>query len=116
MEAHLISQLVDETFSEDLTETNLISGKYYSAINSYRFIINGQVIDFPENWLFFSQIGSNVLPLEKWILGEFNEKEDPLHLIQCFEGVYERMTFFIRGEKLYLELIPKQVSDNALSA
>jgi len=114
MEAKLISQLVDETFDEQIDQPDHIIGNYLSSIHSYRFIINGQTYDFPESWSFFANIGTNVLPLEKWILAEFDSNNDPLHLIKCFQGVYEKMVFFVKSERLYLELVSKQENDNAL--
>jgi len=114
MEAKLLTQLVDETFENQSQSTDIIDGSYHSSIHCYRFNINGENWDFPETWSFFSKIGTNVLPLEKWVLAEFDNDNDPLHLIKCFKGSYKKIVFFVKSERLYLELKPNQESDNTL--
>ena len=108
MEAKFISHLVEETLEDQTTDQdtfdNVITGNYLPEINCYRFIIDEVTWDFPETWSFFSQIGTNVLPLEKWILAEFDKDNDSLSLIQCLKGTYAKMTFFVKSEQLYLEL------------
>ena len=109
MEANLITQLVDETFEaqESTTENvgTLIKGQYLEALKCFRFFIQDKTIDFPENWLFFSNINSNVLPIEKWVLHESSEEQDEHSFLKCIPGHYQKLSFYVYKEQLYLELV-----------
>jgi hypothetical protein len=106
MDSAMLSKLVDETMEDGYSPrgVNVVEGQYVKSINCFRFVIDKKTIDFPENWEFFNQINSNVLPLEKWILATFSSEQDPLFLLKCFANVYSKMEFFVQEERLFLEL------------
>ena len=106
MDSAMLTKLVDETFDESYSprSANVIEGKYIPSINCFRFVIDNLVIDFPENWEFFNQINSNVLPLERWELASFDTSNDPLKLVQCFGNIASKLAFFIQEERIFLEI------------